>query len=586
MILSLKDIFVEHSDRVILDHIDINIQDNDKIGLIGINGTGKSTLLKAIYHYADLEEKHYMAKKNLKISYLDQDSNVFEQQDLVKYTSSNSSDLAIIASAKKILNQLGLNDHSIQADDLSGGQKKRLALAKTLVTPCDLLVLDEPTNHLDTSMIAWLEDYLVKINKAMIMITHDRYFLDNIVNKIVELSNGQLYEYDGNYQSFLEAKAQRLVDEQSKNRKQLALLKQEHAWVMQGPKARSTKSRDRIERYENLKENINTETKEDLVLDSMQSRLGKKILEISDLSVGYADKTLINDFTYTFKGNDRIGIVGANGSGKTTLLNTISGLVKPLKGTLDFGSTVQIGYFSQHSDDLNNAQRAIDYVKDKAEFIQTNDGLISASSMLEKFLFTSEKQYTLIEKLSGGEKRRLLLLGVLMQAPNFLILDEPTNDLDVETLTIFEDYLQNFKGVILVVSHDRYFMDKIVNSLWIVANEKITITNEDYSIYLNSLEQKQVNDKKVKTNNTKEYQKPKKLRFSYQEQKEFASIDSEIAKLEQKINDLSLTMNDYLNDYEKLAELESQLNVANEELEMKTMRWLELNEKNEQINNQ
>ncbi|WP_423363628.1 ABC-F family ATP-binding cassette domain-containing protein [Mycoplasma sp. P36-A1] len=582
MIISLKDIYVEYNDKIILNHIDFNINDKDKIGIIGVNGVGKSTLLKIIKNFSDLEESHVMAKKNLKIAYLDQDTNDFPTEDLIKYVSDNSVDEQVIAMAKKILNQLGLTNHEIAASKLSGGQKKRLALAKTLVMPSDLIILDEPTNHLDALMIKWLEEYLEKTNKAVLMITHDRYFLEKVVNKIVELENGTIYEYDGNYQTYLEVKATRLVDQESQNRKHIALLKQEKAWILQGPKARSTKSKDRIERYEKLQEkDINT-SEDNLILDSMQTRLGKKILEITDLKVGFKDKTLIDKFTYTFKQNERIGLVGLNGSGKTTLLNTLAKQIKPLSGELDYGSTVNIGYFSQHSDDLKESERVIDYIKDKAEFIQTNEGEISASAMLEKFLFTPEAQYSLISKLSGGEKRRLLLLGVLMKAPNFLILDEPTNDLDITTLTILEDYLTNFKGIVLVVSHDRYFMDKIVDSLWIITNHHITITNDDYSIYLNSNN----TEKNVIKPKKNDYTKQKKLRFTYQEQKEFETIDSDIEQLEAKIAQLSEELSKEATNFDQVQKISDELEKANIEFENKTNRWLELNDKYEKINNQ
>jgi len=585
MILALKDIFLEYNNKIILDHIDFNIADNDKIGLIGINGTGKSSLLKLIASFQDLDNNHLQAKKNLVISYLDQDSNTFNQQDLVKYVCDNSNDPSLIAQAKKILNQLGLTNHDIKADDLSGGQKKRLALAKTLTIPCDLLLLDEPTNHLDAKMILWLEDYLKKINKAILMITHDRYFLEEIANKIVELESGHIYEYEGNYQAFLEAKANRLVDDKAKVRKQIALLKKEKEWMMQGPKARSTKSKDRIERYEKLKEETVSVNEETLSMESMQSRLGKKILEIKDLSVGFNNHILVEHLTYTFKSNDRIGILGSNGAGKSTLLNTLTQSIPPLSGTLDYGSTVKIGYFSQQSDDLNQSQRVIDYIRDKAEFIQTSDGLISASAMLEKFLFNSQAQYQLISKLSGGEKRRLLLLGVLMMAPNFLILDEPTNDLDVETLTILEDYLQSFKGVIIIVSHDRYFVDKIVDYLWIIQNKEIVFTNEKYSLYLDSLNE----EVKVKDSSPVEKKsdyRNKKLKLTFAESKELETIDDEIASLEEKIESLTQEMSMYGNDFDKLQAIGLELEQTQLLLEEKSNRWLELNEKVELINNQ
>lgn len=585
MIISLKDIFVEYNNRILLNHVDFNIQDNDKIGLIGVNGIGKSTLLKKIIDFEQLSTQHVIYKNNLKIAYLDQETNFFKTEDIIEYVISNETkhhDENIEYQAKTILNQLGISDFNKQLSKLSGGQKKRVALAKTLLQEVDLLILDEPTNHLDSNMINWLENYLIKTNTALIMITHDRYFLENIVNRIVEIDKGYLFEYPGNYSTYLDLKAQRLQSDEATQRKQLSLLKNEHEWIKQGPRARSTKSKDRIQRYNQLKKDVILEQDNKLEIDSLNSRLGKKILEINEVSVGYSNNVLIEDFSYTMKRNERIGIVGLNGSGKSTLLNSIV-TNTVIAGKLDFGSTVKIGYFNQHSDDLNDSSRVIDYIKDKAEYIETSDGKISASAMLEQFLFNADQQYSLIEKMSGGEKRRLLLLGVLMKAPNFLVLDEPTNDLDITTLNILEDYLVNFNGVILIVSHDRYFMDKIVDTLWIISDNKITLSNDDYTSYLK--QSNNTNDKKS-SSSKKEYVKAKKIRFSYQEQKDLETIDLDMELLQQDITKIRNTMNDYVNDYEKLASLQSDVDDLENRLEQKTQRWLELQEKQEQIDNQ
>lgn len=581
MLLSLKKIHREYNDKVILNDINFNIQDNDKIALIGVNGTGKSTLLKVLAEYKELDSNQAMVKNGMSLAYLPQDTYRFETDDILDYVCDGAKNDSVTFEAKKILNKLDINGFDKKISTLSGDQKKRVALARVLLRPVDLLLLDEPTNHLDANMIEWLEQYLIRINCAIVMITHDRYFLERIVNKIVELDQGEIYEYEGNYSKYLELKTQRLESDKATRRKQLALLKGEHTWIMQGPKARSTKSKDRIERYEQLKDDVKETKQSDLKLDSVTSRLGKKILEITDLSVGYPDKVLINDFNYTFKRNEHIGLVGINGSGKTTLLNVLAERIEPIKGVLDYGSTIKIGYFSQHSDDLSDEQRVIDYIKDKAEFIETNTGKVSASIMLEQFLFQSEQQYSLISKLSGGEKRRLLLLGVLMKAPNFLILDEPTNDLDITTLTILEDYLLNFEGVIVIVSHDRFFMDKIVDILWVIKNQSITVSNDDYTSYLS--ENKEI-PKKIELVK-KEYVKEKKLRLSYQEQKELKTIDNEITTLTEKLAGINQEMNDCGTDFQKLQEIQKRQDEVTKQLEKKELRWLELQEKVELVEN-
>jgi len=580
MLLSLKDLFVEYNEKIILDHIDFNIQENDKVALIGVNGTGKSTLLKMIYNYHDLAQEQVMIKSGIKISYLHQEIDVFKTDDILEYVS-NYGEYDVFE-AKKILNKLDLTDYELAITMLSGGQKKRLALAKVLIEKVDLLLLDEPTNHLDANMIEWLENYLSEINCAIVMVSHDRYFIEKIVNNIIELEDGNLYQYQGNYHDYLILKSQRLESEQATRRKQVSLLRREQQWMMQGPRARSTKNKDRIERYEKLKEESVTDKVNDLKFDSMQSRLGKKILEIENLKIGYDENILIDNLTYTFKAKERIGVIGINGSGKTSLLNVLAKKSKALAGQLDYGTTVKIGYFSQHSDDLNDSKRVIDYIKDKAEFIETNDGKISASVFLEQFLFTPEQQYAPIEKLSGGEKRRLLLVGILMKAPNFLILDEPTNDLDITTLTILEDYLLNFNGVIVLVSHDRFFMDRIVNSLWIINDEAITFSNDDYTSYLRTGVKK---DKKEKNDTKKEYVKDKKIRLSYQEQKELKTIDNEIVNLSQELELLNDEMSKYSDDYEKLREVQEKQEDVIQQLEVKEQRWLELHEKLESIDN-
>ena len=576
MLVSLKNLNVEYNDKKILDDIDFNIQDNDKIGLIGLNGSGKSTLLGLVKDCFNNEKA--MVKNNLTIAYLAQDSYEFTTDNMLEYVTDNKSNDEF--EAKKILNKLDLTNHSLSISSLSGGQKKRLALAKVLINKVDLLLLDEPTNHLDLNMIEYLEKYLIDLNCALVMISHDRYFLERIVNKIVELDEGKLYEYEGNYEVYLNLKAQRLESFQATKRKQAALLRLEHSWMMQGPKARSTKSKDRIERYDKLKDDVKEDKGATLEFASMQTRLGKKILELTNVCVGYDDNVLFDSLSYIFKQNERVGLVGINGSGKTSLLKVLALKKEALHGVLDYGPTIKLGYFSQDSYDLNEATRVIDYIKDKAEYIQTKDGQVSASTFLERFLFTPEQQYSLIEKLSGGEKRRLLLVGVLMQAPNFLILDEPTNDLDITTLTILEDYLLSFNGVIVLVSHDRFFMDRIVDSLWIIDNKKLTFSNDDYTSYLTNKDKGS-----KKTNSKKEYVKEKKVRLSYQEQKTLETIDDDIIELQNEIAELGIEMMNCQSDYQKLSELEIKQKELSANLEEKSLEWLALHEKIELIEN-
>lgn len=579
MLLSLKELYQDYNNRILLDNVEFNIDDNDKIGLIGVNGVGKSTLLKMIRDYPKISRNQAMAKPNLRISYLAQDSDEFETEDILEYVLMGSE--LDEYEAKRILNQLNITNHNQTISKLSGGQKKRIALAKVLASKVDLLLLDEPTNHLDVTMIEWLENYLSKIKTALVMISHDRYFLEGVVNKIIEIDGGQLYEYEGSYSDYLALKAQRIEDEKATFRKQVALLKNEHKWMMQGPKARSTKSKDRTERYEELKEKTKVIQSNDLVIDAKESRLGKKILEIEHLNIGYGNNVLIRDFSYTFKQQDRIGVVGINGSGKTSLLNVLTEEITPLSGKLNYGSTVKIGYFNQHSDDLNNSKRVIDYIKNKAEYIEMASGRVSASMLLEQFLFTKDQQYSLIERLSGGERRKLLLLGVLMKAPNFLILDEPTNDLDIITLTILEDYLMNFNGVLVIVSHDRYFMAKLVENLWLIKDQKIMLSLDDYTSYLVNNKQETNSKRLVK----KEYVKEKKLRLNYQEQKDLENIDQEIAELTKQLGDINQEMNTIGQDYDKLRTIQIKQEEVSNNLEKKELRWLELQEKVELIEN-
>lgn len=580
--MSIKDLYLEYEDRIIFNHIDFNIDDNDRIGIVGVNGSGKSSLLKYIAYYNKLDDKKVMVKKNLKIAYLMQDletSNI----DILAYIMSGQSNDVDLFEAKKILNKLGIFNYELKMNELSGGQQKRVALAKVLVAKADLLLLDEPTNHLDYEMIQYIEMYLKSIKIALVIISHDRYFLDNLANKIVEVEDGNISEYNTNYNNYLELKAMDLESKSASNSKLVSLLKTETKWMKQGAKARSSKSKHRIEKYNELKKQTQIETKQELKLDSLQQRMGKKILEINNLSVGYEDTILVKDFNYTFKKNDVVGLIGLNGSGKSTFLNAIVNNENIISGNLDFGTSIKIGYFAQNSStELDDNQRVIDYVESEAKYIETKDGQISASLMLEQFLFKPSMQYSYIKKLSGGEKRRLMLLKILMKAPNFLVLDEPTNDLDTLTLSILEDYLLSFSGVIIIASHDRYFMERLTNSLWLINNRHINISNDSFLYYIKSQKTSiESNEKTTKAT----YQKEKKMRFTYEEQKDFITIDQRISKLEEELELINQSMMNY-SDYDMLASLEIKQKEKSLELEKANERWLYLNEKNEEIENQ
>lgn len=488
MIITLEKISKNYGDKNLLNNINLYINEGDKIGVIGVNGTGKSTLLKILTQQEDADQGKIIKSQNTKIAYLSQDPTTNKDATVMEQIFINSSTQTkelMEYEAKSILNKFGITEFDKKVNLLSSGQRRKIGLASVLVNPCDLLVLDEPTNHLDNDMIIWLENYLIKYSKPIIMVTHDRYFLDRISNKIIEIDKGNLYSYDGNYSKFLETKALREESELSTQRKKQTLFKKELAWIQRGARARGTKAKGRIEQFEKLKDSLVVQSDEKLELNSASSRLGKKTIEINKISKSFNDKIIVKDFEYIILKDARIGIVGNNGAGKTTLLKLISKNIEPDSGNVDIGSTVKIGYFSQETIIEDNSLRVIDYIKNIAEIIETADGKITASQMLEKFLFNPNLQYNTINKLSGGERRRLFLLGILMKAPNILLLDEPTNDLDIETLTILEDYLETFKGAVITVSHDRYFLDKSVNIILEVTGTKdINEYNGGYSEYL------------------------------------------------------------------------------------------------------
>ena len=489
--------------------------------------------------------------------------------------------------ARTMLTRLGLNDHDQKIGTLSGGQRKRVALASALIHPSDLLILDEPTNHLDMEMAAWLEDYLIRFHGGLILITHDRYFLDRVVNRIVELEDGVLYSYEANYARYLELKAERLEMEQAGERKRQAILRREYQWIMRGARARGTKSRDRIERYETLRDQDAPVERERVQMSALSGRLGRKTIELDHVTKAYGDQTVISDFSYILSRDDRIGVVGVNGAGKTTLLNLIAGRVQPDSGTVETGQTVRLGVFSQEGRELDPNARVIDWIRDISNRIETPEGTFTASQMLEKFLFSGDLQHQFIGKLSGGEKRRLYLLSVLMEAPNVLLLDEPTNDLDVETLTILEDYLETFPGIVLAVSHDRYFLDKIAHSIFEVCRGgEVRQYTGNFSDYLDKRVPAEKAER-VKTEKTEKAQKPvnkpQKLKFSFNEQREFDHIDEELEQLAAKIETCEQQIAGAANDYVKLQELLAQKEELERQQEYKMERWVYLNELAEKI---
>ena len=599
-ILTLEKVSKGFGDKTLFEEVTFGIHEGDKIGIIGINGTGKSTLLKIIAGVEEPDEGNVIKGNGVHIGYLSQNPSFKEGITVLDYVAGDSKqrmeDLTRESTAKTILTKLGIFDFEQSVDVLSGGQKKRIALAKILVDKAEILVLDEPTNHIDNEMADWLEQYLNQYKGVLVMVTHDRYFLDRVTNKIVEVDNKTLYSYEENYSGFLKLKAEREEMEQASYRKTQSILKTELAWMMRGARARSTKQKARIERFEELKQVERPKEDGKVQLDSVGTRLGKKTIELKDICKRYGEKTLIDHYSYIVLRDERIGIIGPNGCGKSTLIKIINGIVAPDSGTVEIGDTIKIGYFAQENQYMEEGQRVIDYIRNVAEYIETSKGTASASQMLERFLFPPAMQYTPVEKLSGGEKRRLYLLRVLMEAPNVLILDEPTNDLDIATLTILEDYLDSFSGIVITVSHDRYFLDRVVNRIFsFEGNGVIRQYEGGFSDYL---QKKKANErealsfkrdeKSVDSTEKKEWQKPKqqKLKFSYNEQREYDTIDEEIAKLEENIEKLEEEIAKNANHYTKLQQLMEEKEQAEQALEEKMERWVYLNDLAEKIEEQ
>lgn len=597
-LITLENINKSYSEKTLLKDVSLGINEGDKIGLIGLNGAGKSTFLKIVSGREDFFDGTRTQGKNVRIEYLSQDNEfdddttvlkqIFkgetrEMKLLMKYEEALSKiengeevkDEVLIdlqtqidnqklwdleSEAKIILNKLGITNYSEKMGNLSGGQCKRVFLASALITPCELLILDEPTNHLDADSIEWLEEYLNSRKGSLLMITHDRYFLDRVSNRIIELDRGRLYSYEGNYTKFLEKKIERIEVEKSQEIKRQALIRNELKWVKRGAKARSTKQKARLQRFEELVNKEYIENNTDIKINYVGTRLGKKIVEIENLSKSFGEKSLIKDFSYIFTKEDRIGIVGPNGAGKTTFLNLLLKNIPNDSGSIDVGDTVKFGFFSQTGKELNENLRVIDFVREGGEYIPTDDGSkITASTLCERFLFDGSMQYSPISKLSGGEKRRLQLLRVLMESPNFLILDEPTNDLDIETLKILEDFLDEYVGVVVVVSHDRYFLDRVCNKLFAYkGNGEIEVFHGNYSDYLIKLEMETKNAPKITEHKPKK-EKPKNEnktpKFSFKEQKEFKEIDGIINDLEENIDRLQKEIDENSTNYSKLQEL-------------------------------
>ena len=576
MLITASHITKYNNLKCIVDDVSFTINAQDKIALIGVNGTGKSTLLKMI---SDREnyQGDILKKKDIQISYLSQNPHFQDDYSVLKqvyeYVGHDIPDYEV----KAILNKFGITNYEQRIKELSGGQQKRVALAITLLKPCDLLLLDEPTNHLDNEMIEYLERYLIKFHKAIFMVTHDRYFLERITNKIFELDRTKIYEYEANYSHFLELKAQREEIALSTQRKRKLFLKKELEWVRAGVQARSTKSKDRLQRFEELNNQKDIEKIQNVEMLSVSSRLGKKTIELEDVSMSY-DHLLFEPFSYHFKRNDRVGILGKNGCGKSTLLNIIAGIIKPTYGQVIIGDTIKIGYFKQGHGDMDPSMRVIDYIKETANVLKTSDGQLSAKQMCEKFLFESDMQYTPIERLSGGEKRRLYLLKILMSAPNVLLLDEPTNDLDIMTLQILEDYLDHFNGIILTVSHDRYFLDRICDELFVFKDQKITYHIGGYSEYIDL----ESSSKKTKvTTSQAPRERKKKIKLSYKEKQELDTLEQLVPQLEQQIKDIDKKMDGVI-EFDIIQAMLKERDSLSLQLEESEMRWMELLEKQEQ----
>jgi len=590
MLLQAENLSINFGTRQLLDDVNFYLNDGDKVGVIGINGTGKSTFLKVLAGAAEADNGRITRAPNLQISYLSQNDSMNEASTILEQIFSTLSEDARMIheyEAKTMLNKLGLTDYDQKIGTLSGGQRKIVALVTALVHPADVLILDEPTNHLDSEMVAWLEEWLRSFRGGLVMVTHDRYFLERVCNHITELSRGKLYHYEANYSKYLELKAQRAEMAEASERKRQSILRVEREWIMRGCKARSTKSKERIQRYEDLLNQEAPEADDTVKITAATSRLGRKTIELHHVCKTYDHRTIINDFSYNLLRTDRIGIVGRNGAGKSTLLHMFAGLLQPDGGVVDIGSTVKIGHFSQNGRELDLNQRVYDFIHEIASEVRSTEGVLTAKQMMERFMFPSELQRMPIGKLSGGERRRLYLLSVLMEAPNVLLLDEPTNDLDVMTLSILEDYLQDFPGPIIMVSHDRFFLDKLAESIFEVRGDgQVLQYTGNWSDWAAKRIAEVSPQKQEKPKTSAPRPKEKKLKFTFKEEREFQTIDADIAALEALIAENQKEQSIHCTDYVKLQELHDRQAELEAQLEEKTERWFYLNDLKERIDAQ
>ncbi|MDD2968944.1 MAG: ABC-F family ATP-binding cassette domain-containing protein [Lachnospiraceae bacterium] len=587
-LLTVKNLSKTYTDKVLLEHADFAVNEGDKIGIIGVNGTGKSTLLKLIAGTEEPDEGEIAKGNHVYINYLSQNPDFSKESSVLEYVIDQNrlqdKLTGVEGEAKSILTKLGMTDFDAKVSTLSGGQKKKVALAATLISDCEILLLDEPTNHLDSEMIEWLEEYLTDYKKALVMVTHDRYFLDLVCNRIVEIDRGELFSYESNYEGYLQLKQTRENMEVATQRKNASILRKEIAWMQRGARARATKQKAHIQRYEALASMEYKDEVGDVLIRTVSSRLGKKTVELSGITKAYGEKKLISDFSYIFLRDDRVGILGPNGCGKSTLMKIIAGQVEPDSGTLDIGDTVKIGYFSQENEALDDARKVIDYIRDTAEYLDTKDGKISASKMLEQFLFEGAIQYMPIGKLSGGEKRRLYLLKILMEAPNVLMLDEPTNDLDIATLRILEDYLDTFPGIVITISHDRYFLDRVAeHMLTFEESGSIELFNGTYTEYYQKRREKNKPEVTFEKLNKTSKVKTERPKFSYKEQREYESIESEIELLEERIEALEGKIIAAASDFVRLNQLIKEKEEFEDQLEDKMERFLYLSEIEDKI---
>lgn len=589
ILLTAQNISKTYMERKVLDNVSFFLNEGDKVGIVGINGTGKSTLLRILAGAEESDSGEVIRTNGIRVSYLPQIPEFDDSGSILSQVLSHLPDdlkQSKEYEAKSILDKMGLSDCDRDISTLSGGEKRRAGIAAALIQPSDVLLLDEPTNHIDNETAQLLEELLLKYRGAIVMVTHDRYFLNKICRKIAEIDRGSLYVCDGNYSDYLTQKAQREADAEAAERKNKSLYRRELEWISRGARARGTKSKDRIERFEALKNREIPVEAEKLKLQSVSSRLGKKTIEIENISKSIDGKPLITDFSYIISRDARIGIVGHNGAGKSTFLKMLIGQVQPDSGRIVLGDTVNIGYFSQECESMDPSQRVIEYIRETADRVQTPDGTITASQMLERFLFTPELQWNRIEKLSGGERKRLYLLKILMTAPNILLLDEPTNDLDIVTLTILEDYLENFSGAVIAVSHDRYFLDKMADEIFEFKNGICTRFNGNYSDYAEKSAELDPENPKIKKKTEKKervYTGRTKLRFSFKEQREYETIDDDIAALEQAIEETDKEISANTSDYVKLQELSDKKNELEQQLSEKMDRWVYLNDLAERI---